>query len=1072
MEGGDRPAGIGATALVTELRRTQLRTTETTPVGRADAGGSATDPPRLERRDVIAALLGHGLDLGDGGRRYVVDGLLGVGSGGRVYAATDSSLARPLAMKVLPAASPSPDEARGFIAEARITASLSHPNVLPVYELDLAEDGSLYFTMQRVDGHSLGTLVDAATAPGPVAALGDLVRILIGVAQALAYAHHRGIVHQDLKPDNIMLGRFGEVLVVDWGSAAHIDAAARPTIYGTPLYMSPEQARIERVDRLSDIYCFGATMFHALVGRLPAWSDDAEVFWEKKRRGLIDPPTPAERRRLPRPLLAIALKALAADPAQRYASAGDLLQDLLSYQAGLAVRAHAESWFEQARRWHRRHARTLWTSLTVGAVILTLAGLLYGERLKELARWGRALPGTAFDEDWSKRWVVALGAFDLRDGRLVSTAPGESLLIWPHRFSGAIAVEYEAECLPGSRPCDLSLMWCQELGPPAANADAAHRDAPTPVGRVDLQVGAYDGSSVQIAGTVEGALGFAYFSEHPGRRYRIRHEIEDGHLTISVDGQVVCDSHASMPMSGGYVGLRGYFPGKAFGDVRIFVREIPERLPATALGDLLVRKQQALEAPTAGGAAPGPSQRYREAADEYRHVSDAHPGTSLAREAAYREGLCALWDHRYDDAERIWAPLQETSAYRDRLAIHRIDIRFQRGEHDAVLQDLDALVAAGGSEIRHQAAREWSSCVGALTHIPRPTGWQQALPKYIAAHDHLFSDDAITDRNCAGAMLALGWYRKVLARFPKLEFERINALMQMNRFDLAMRESDDPNLREVFLFNTGRGGELPATAGFKGWSLYKQARLDELDAAFPDNRFVHGVALIARGRLDEALRTYGDLDTVRVRALAMQGRAGEAVTSERSSQAEQAFSLADGQGTLALSTPGQAKYIQARYLLGLQAWIRGDHTEAERWLTREPLPDTYTRWEYELLLTPLLHGLAGDWSLLDSRCREVRADMRYFDNQYEWYDASYLVGAIGESEFLSQPYHLFAESCLRRLQGMRAEREGRVADALTAYRAYLALPMWRRNDEVDPIWDTLVAWRVEQLAASSTPAAP
>ncbi len=129
-------------------------------------------------------------------------------------------------------------------------------------------------------GPSLGAAIESSS-PGPrAAAIADfnaIVSIAIAVCNATAYAHHRGIIHQDIKPDNILLGGFGEVLLLDWGSAALVpEASGRVTskLYGTPLYMSPEQARGEYADRRSDIFCIGAALFHALLLRLPTWSDE------------------------------------------------------------------------------------------------------------------------------------------------------------------------------------------------------------------------------------------------------------------------------------------------------------------------------------------------------------------------------------------------------------------------------------------------------------------------------------------------------------------------------------------------------------------------------------------------------------------------------------------------------------------------------------------------------------------------------------------------------------------------------------------------------------------------------
>ena len=143
------------------------------------------------------------------------------------------------------------------------------------------------------------------------------MNVILRVCDAVACAHGRGILHRDIKPDNIMLGAFGEVMLVDWGSALMSDEreAAVGRVMGTPNYMSPEQARGELVDQRSDIYCLGASLFHLLTRRVPVSATSAEEFWDKKRHGTIDVPRSGQGEWCPARLLDIALKAMAPGPA-------------------------------------------------------------------------------------------------------------------------------------------------------------------------------------------------------------------------------------------------------------------------------------------------------------------------------------------------------------------------------------------------------------------------------------------------------------------------------------------------------------------------------------------------------------------------------------------------------------------------------------------------------------------------------------------------------------------------------------------------------------------------------------
>ena len=197
--------------------------------------------------------------------RYSIDRELGRGGMGVVYLANEVDLDRPVAIKLLP-----PDRAANarlrarFLQEARTAAKLSHPNIIPIHAVDEV-GGFVFFAMAYVDGE---TLTDRVRARGPLPP-SEAARVLREVAWALAHAHAHGVVHRDVKPDNILLERgTGRALVTDFGIAAAEEGAAGEVV-GTPEFMSPEQALGNTVDARSDVYAFGATAYFALSGRLP-----------------------------------------------------------------------------------------------------------------------------------------------------------------------------------------------------------------------------------------------------------------------------------------------------------------------------------------------------------------------------------------------------------------------------------------------------------------------------------------------------------------------------------------------------------------------------------------------------------------------------------------------------------------------------------------------------------------------------------------------------------------------------------------------------------------------------------
>jgi tRNA A-37 threonylcarbamoyl transferase component Bud32 len=269
--------------------------------------------------------------------------VLGRGGMGVVYAARQAALDREVALKTpLAEAERSPSVEQRFVAEAIVTAGLDHPNVVPVHELGRDEAGNLYMAMKLVRGTAWSDLLHpAAGAPG--ATLRQHVETLLRVCDAVAYAHSRGVVHRDLKPANVMLGDYGEVLVMDWGLAIafgemaskHLAASPRVSA-GTPAYMPPEMATgdLDRVGPASDVYLLGAILYEVLTGSPPHRGASVWETLAAAAQGVVEPPeTRAPGRMAPRELGRIAQRALAADPTARHGSVRELKDELQLFLA-------------------------------------------------------------------------------------------------------------------------------------------------------------------------------------------------------------------------------------------------------------------------------------------------------------------------------------------------------------------------------------------------------------------------------------------------------------------------------------------------------------------------------------------------------------------------------------------------------------------------------------------------------------------------------------------------------------------------------------------------------------------
>lgn len=264
------------------------------------------------------------------GDRYAIERVLGHGGMGTVLLARELKLDRPVALKVLQPEFGAQSGLRDrFLRETRTAASFSHPNIVPVYAVEEA-DGLLAYAMGFVEGE---TLAERVARTGPLG-VRDLVKLMQDVAYALAYAHGRGVVHRDIKPDNIMLERAtGRALVMDFGISRTITQAATSTatnltrvgeVVGTPQYMSPEQASGDVVDGRSDLYSLGLTAYFAATGRPAVSGENTQQILARQLTGAISP-VEQLRRDLPTPLAEAIDRCVEKDPAARFPTAEALV---------------------------------------------------------------------------------------------------------------------------------------------------------------------------------------------------------------------------------------------------------------------------------------------------------------------------------------------------------------------------------------------------------------------------------------------------------------------------------------------------------------------------------------------------------------------------------------------------------------------------------------------------------------------------------------------------------------------------------------------------------------------------
>jgi hypothetical protein len=334
--------------------------------------------------------------------RYTIAGELAHGGIGRILRARDLQLDRPVAIKEMLA--PARDAEARFVAEALVTARLQHPSIVPVYEAGRWPGGEPFYAMKLVSGRSLADVITERTTLEERLAL---LPHVLAVAEAIAYAHTERIIHRDLKPANVLVGDFGETVVIDWGlakdlsreGASELAGTADPgagaeedggltrvgTVMGTPAYMPPEQAVGQPVDERADVYALGAILYHLLAGVRPY---EGGASGQVLQRVVQGPPQPLGERQkgIPPDLLAIVAKAMARAPSERYATARELAEDLRRFQTGQIVGAHQYSWRELVGRFVRRYRVAVGVTLVATLLLAGLGAMSFQRILEERNR--------------------------------------------------------------------------------------------------------------------------------------------------------------------------------------------------------------------------------------------------------------------------------------------------------------------------------------------------------------------------------------------------------------------------------------------------------------------------------------------------------------------------------------------------------------------------------------------------------------------------------------------------------------------------------------------------------------
>jgi serine/threonine protein kinase/WD40 repeat protein len=358
--------------------------------GRVDVSDSVFEGISIRNLNVNASVVTFDAD-------YQIRSELGRGKQGVVYAARQKGLGRTVAIKLVlkgAAGKIERDRLNRFVREAEITAGLDHPNILPIHELAITSEGELFYSMKKVDGRAWNEIISDTQM-----SLSENVECLLKVCDAIAFAHSKKVIHRDLKPGNIMIGGFGEVLVADWGMAVDLGKvenfrATRErkdpfSFGGTPAYMSPEMAKHDwpKIGTRSDIYLLGAILYHLVMGRPPR---DGRTVYEVLERARANFYFPIEN---PTGLVAVALKAMEANPTDRYETVEEFqeaIREVNRHAESARLSDHAGKLLEQAQQtsdyskfnesiFSFRNAIDLWTENKPAIAGLKQAKIAYSE---------------------------------------------------------------------------------------------------------------------------------------------------------------------------------------------------------------------------------------------------------------------------------------------------------------------------------------------------------------------------------------------------------------------------------------------------------------------------------------------------------------------------------------------------------------------------------------------------------------------------------------------------------------------------------------------------------------------
>lgn len=951
---------------------------------------------------------------------------LGASDDGGHYAARDRFLDRQVTARLVSLA-----QADDLEREARFIARLDHAGVPGVLDFLRSDTGAMLI-LRRVDGITLTEGIARAVAGNPPPELTStfgVIQVILQVCEALGAAHARGVVHRKIVTDNILLGWQGQVVVQDWSQA--MEENIRPL---TVRFVGGSTHTATSVlDGLhQDVRGVGMCLLSALICRQP--SVDAA--------GTIAGLSSDEVRCIPPRLMAIIKCALVTDASTGYASMSGLSSDLESYLEGREPVAYRPGPLRRSTRWVMTHRRTAASLVFFLAVI----GAMAYPMIRDQWAWGEPILVETFSESGYKaRWKEPSfsGMFRVENGRLVSIAPRNAELIYPRRLTTPLAIEYSAEILPGSRPCDLSVSWREN--PISDDGSVVISKGGR---RYGMQFGGLDNAGCMITLSSQLPLAFTEERLEVGRKYRFRVEIGGGRISMLMDGRMLLQYEDPCPLSSGYIGLYAHYPGKAFDDLRLFQKKPIDDLSPLCLGDALLSNHQ-----------------YGQAEAMYASVAAAYVDRPEGQRAQLRKGWSEWLLGCWPKARVTWAGLTDPECqWQSEFYAVQGGTSAQQERFCSVFKDKfhsqpalrPALLDAWCGLMRRLAVNQASDpiLVDRLLRLRNDLFNENKMSGYIAgrtilAHQRyedcisLFPNDAFVH---GAALLALGRTQEVIDAKWVICDTRNKAMQMRGDYQSVIDDPDViPSWRAMALCMMGRAAEAPTDPELRYPVLLHLDRSEELLGMQGLSPIAMNETLINLGRLTEAAG----------------GGIPEFPGSGNDSTAQLLLGDID-----AAERGGTVPQHAFRFMMAVE---RGDDEAVDRLRPLVSMPRDLrdaSGWFTAAIVKPLVAFWRGDTKALETQLRPNLALLSGINGKRSWFIARAMLGEAPPDSLLSLPASAEAPAWRHLTEGICSELAGMPQKATSAYRDFTALPITRRQlsrNVPDAEVEWFVRWRLRAL---------